>query len=390
MGAAAWDPVSAPPTLLQILPGTVIGGIERYGLTIGVAAATNGWNVHAAFPHTGDTDRLVTAFREGGVTTHAVDPRARGPSPWQVATATARTARVLAQVRPNVAHVNVPIPNFERGSLIGCALRPVPTVAVFHMAPPDRVDLGRSRRLYALLQKRSQAFVTVSEHDRAQLVRAFALSDDAVRVIPNGVAPVSSVPPSTNERTKVRYELGLDATAFVALSVGRLSTQKGYDHIVGAAAETSKRCPHVHFVIAGEGEERRALEALIDEHRLQANVHLIGQRDDVDRLLRTADVFVLPSRFEGLPFALLEAAANALPIVCSDISGVDEVVAHGDSALLHPPEDTEALARWVCYAVKHPDEMRAMGLKAQRAVKRYSREAMVETTLALLEAQAKR
>jgi glycosyltransferase involved in cell wall biosynthesis len=230
--------------------------------------------------------------------------------------------------------------------------------------------------------------VTVSEHDRGEIARRFRVPRAEVTLIRNGIAPLSAGTTSREERVEVRRGLGLPDSAFVALSVGRLSKQKGHEDIIPAAAEAAKWFPHVHFVIAGEGEERGELEGLIREYQLETTVHLIGQRDDVDRLLRVADLFVFPSRFEGCAFALLEAAAHGLPIISAEVGGAGEVVSHGYSGLLHRSGDTESLWRWVEFAVQHAAEMRVMGQRAKRAAGKFSRDEMVRSTLALLAAQA--
>jgi glycosyltransferase involved in cell wall biosynthesis len=373
--------------LLQIVPGHPVGGVERYALVIAEGAASEGWETHAAFPHTSETSELTAAFRDAGVTTHRLDNRSRGPSPWQVAVSAGRTARLLRRVKPAVAHVNLPLPTFARGHLIACALRRVPAVTVFHTAP-DGFDVGRSRRLYPALRARAQAWVVVSAHDQEVIARSFGVPREEVNLIRNGVAPIPDRPPSREERLAVRRELGLPDSAFVALSVGRLSKQKAHEDVIQVAAAMVDRYPDLHFVIAGEGEERAALEALVREHRVDASVHLVGHRDDVDRLLRAADLFVLPSRFEGFPFALLEAAVRGVPIVAADVSGADEVVSHRHSGLLHPSGDIESFAGLLEFAVQNREEMRLMGRRAQENAGRFSREEMVRSTLSLLAAQA--
>jgi glycosyltransferase involved in cell wall biosynthesis len=203
-------------------------------------------------------------------------------------------------------------------------------------------------------------------------------------VIRNGVAAAPADPPSRAERIDVLRALGLPDRTFMAISVGRLSREKAHAELIPVAAEAAERFPHIHFVIAGEGDERPALEQAIHERGLEATVHLIGHRNDIGRLFRAADVFVFPSHFEGSPLALLEAAAHAVPIVSADFEGAREVVTHGDTGLLHEPGDPQALWQRLEYAVQNPAEMRTMGENARRAVADFSEEEMVNSTLTLL------
>jgi glycosyltransferase involved in cell wall biosynthesis len=373
--------------LLQIIPGTSPGGAERYAVTIGLAAASEAWEVHAAFPLTAANVDLVSAFGEGAVTTHPLYRPTSGIPAWEVVSVARHTAKLLDRIRPSVVHITLPFPTFGRGNLIGCALRRVPTVVVFQLAP-DRFDAGRGRRLYTALSARAQVWVAVSEHVRTSVATSFRVPREEIAVIRNGVPPVSAGSLSSEERIEVRRGLGLPDSAFVALSVGRLSAQKGHADIIPAAAEAAKRFGEVHFVIAGEGELRDELESLIREHRLEANVHLVGQRDDVDQLLRAADLFLFPSRLEGFPFALLEAATHGLPVISADIGGAREIITHGHSGWLYPSGDTGSLWRCLQFAVEHPDEARLMGERAKRAARGFSRDEMVKSTLVLLAAQA--
>jgi glycosyltransferase involved in cell wall biosynthesis len=377
------------PRLLQILPGGTIGGVERYGLTIGLAAARAGWDVHAEFPFNAETAPLADAYRDGGVGTHSIERRTRGPGFGRVATIARDTTRMLGQIRPDVVHVNLPFPTLARGELIGCALRGVPTVATFHLAP-DGVEAGRSRRIYPLLHARSQAWVTVSEHDRDVIADLYGIAREELIVIRNGVPPLVTEEPSEAERAEVRRELGLPESSLIALSVGRLSKQKGHEQLIRIAREAVTELPQVHFVIAGEGELHEDLEAQIRKQGVEKSVHLLGQRDDVDRLLRSADVFLLPSLYEGFPFALLEAAAHGLPIVSADVGGASEIVSHKQSGLLHAPGETEELRQWLRFVLQNPAEARALGERARQGVGRFSEAEMIRSTLALLETQALR
>jgi glycosyltransferase involved in cell wall biosynthesis len=238
--------------------------------------------------------------------------------------------------------------------------------------------------LYPVLRARAQAWVALSEHDRASLAAGFGVSPNEVTVIRNGIAPLDEAPPAA-DRGEVRRALGLPEDAYLALSVGRLSRQKAHADLIPAAARALERFPQTHFAVAGEGEERGELERMIRDQGLEATVHLVGNRDDVDRLLSAADLFVFPSHWEGSPFALLEAAARGLPVISADFGGASEIVTDRHSGLLHPVGDTDALWGALEFAVEHPTETRAMGERLrQETANRFSHEEMIGSMLALL------
>jgi glycosyltransferase involved in cell wall biosynthesis len=147
------------------------------------------------------------------------------------------------------------------------------------------------------------------------------------------------------DRRQKRESLGLPSDAFVVGSVGRLVPQKGYDTLLAAIPAVLAECPRARFVLVGAGAQR---EALVEQARalgVADALTLTGARPDVAELLRTFDLFVSPSRYEGLPTVVLEAIASGAPVVATRVSGNSELIEDGVSGLLVPPEDPPALAQ---------------------------------------------
>ncbi len=176
---------------------------------------------------------------------------------------------------------------------------------------------------------------------------------DRVVPVPNGIeAEDFAREPAIERLRELRRELQLPARAKVVISVGRLTPEKGHRVLVEAAAAmmsppTGKRPARaLHLLLVGEGPERSALGALVRRLGVSEKVHFAGRREpkEVAALLHLADVFVLPSYYEGFGVALLEAQAAGVPIVATDVGGVREVLAGGRTGLLVPPGDAAALA----------------------------------------------
>jgi glycosyltransferase involved in cell wall biosynthesis len=117
---------------------------------------------------------------------------------------------------------------------------------------------------------------------------------------------------------------------------------------------------------------------------------MLGRRDDVPTLLRASDLFLLPSRFEGHPFALLEAMAHGLPAVSSDAGGAPEVMRPHVDGLLHARGQPADIAQQLIWALDHPNEMRAMASSATARVEAFSERRMLEETLSVLDELAAR
>jgi glycosyltransferase involved in cell wall biosynthesis len=156
-------------------------------------------------------------------------------------------------------------------------------------------------------------------------------------VITNGVDTARFAPRS---RSQARERLGLAPHTYVIGSTGRLEYEKGHDVLIEAFA----RLPHDPLlVIAGTGTRRDALEALAQSRGVSGRVRFLGHRDDVPEIYPAFDVFCLPSRKEGLPFAVLEAQATGIPAVASDVGSVSAAVCPRSGEVV-APQDPGALA----------------------------------------------
>lgn len=165
-----------------------------------------------------------------------------------------------------------------------------------------------------------------------------------VLVIPNPLTPSQSGLTRQQTWTKMPSPVR-EGNAHCVLAAGRLSMEKGFDLLIAAFSRIALHHPTWHLIIVGEGPERSALAAQVAALGLADRVHLPGFCDDPQALMRRADLFVLSSRYEGLPNALLEAMATGCPCISFDCeSGPAELIEHGVNGWLVPPADVAALA----------------------------------------------
>lgn len=208
----------------------------------------------------------------------------------------------------------------------------------------------------------------------AHLLAAMVVEKKLI-VLPNGVDVVAWQPDAAL-RIATRRELGL-ANEFLWLAAGRLEPVKDYPTLIRAFAQTPATA---RLVIAGGGPLESELRQLASAMRLNERVRFLGFEPDVRRWMQAADGFVLSSRWEGLPMALLEAASCALPVVATDVPGTREVIVDGQTGWLTPAGDDCALAAAMTRTMQTPpEERRAMGDRArQRAIQRFSLEAVLD------------
>jgi glycosyltransferase involved in cell wall biosynthesis len=237
-----------------------------------------------------------------------------------------------------------------------------------------RAHSGGQRLLKRWELSRADVAVAVSHSVAGALTEHYGLAPELIEVVPNGVpAPLTLSP---DGRARLRTAWGVPEGARVWLTVGRLEDQKGIDILLAAWALLP--APRPHLAVVGEGSRRAALEAQARDLGLAESVRFVGAVPEARAVYGAADGFVLASRFEGMPLALLEGMAAALPVVATAVEGVAEA-ADAETARLVPPLAPRALADAVTALERDPDLGRALGARAAaRVAERFGDARMVD------------
>lgn len=197
-------------------------------------------------------------------------------------------------------------------------------------------------------------------------VRTLWLPPERITVVPRGRDGARLGVPSPERRERARSDLGLEPADEVVVNVGRQDYQKGHRFLLEAAALLAPAHPRLRVLVAGkEGRMTPELRRLQEELDLESTVRFLGNRSDVPEILAAGDVFTFPSLYEGIGGAVIEAMALGLPVVCSDIAPLREVVEPGESALLVPPEDPGALASALKRVLLDPRTAQRLGRRGR-------------------------
>ena len=244
-------------------------------------------------------------------------------------------------------------------------------------------------RLYTSLElltnQTLDLYITVSEKDRQMLLHS-GIPAEAIELIYNTIDLDVSAIPGDNDSLKKQFDL--PPQAIVCTGIGRLVPQKGFDLLIEAFAKIALQIPDVYCLIIGEGDDKEKLTAQIRLAGLEARIRLIGYQDrsKAMSILKSSDIFVMPSRYEGTPIALLEAAALRRPILAACAGGIPELVTHEQHAYLVPTNDPEALAQGFLKLTLDSDFARRLGQNAQqRAREQFNPESQVNETWAAYE-----
>jgi glycosyltransferase involved in cell wall biosynthesis len=212
-----------------------------------------------------------------------------------------------------------------------------------------------------LYNRRVDGVVAISERIAALLIEG-GVKRERIRVIHSGVdlEPFKIIPLARGDNSV----MVIGATAV-------LEERKGLSFLLEAAAELKRQGRRLKYLIAGDGSQREKLRRLAEALGLKEEVVFLGFVFDVPAFLSSVDIFVMPSLFEGLGVAALEAMAAARPVIASDTGGLSELVADGETGLLAPPGDSPALARAIGRLVSEPERVRVMGKNSRARVEKY-------------------
>lgn len=276
----------------------------------------------------------------------------------------ARLSRLLDDRGADVLHLH----GYKAAILGGllARLKRLPAVATYHAEAFRHAQVATYVRLEAPVLRRLDQVVAVSEPIASEL-RARGVAPARIRVIANGIEdPNTGVDTSTREPNDRRL-----------LVVGRLVDGKNVDLLIDVVSRLHSTDDEVSLVVAGDGPRRDALAERARTCGVSSSVQFLGFTPHLRDTYARGGIFVLPSRTEGMPIALLEAMAHGLPIVATSVGSIPSVVRDGVEGLIVPPDDGEALERAIRHVLSDASLRTAIGARARaRFMERYQASAM--------------
>lgn len=282
-----------------------------------------------------------------------------------------RLAQFFRDARVDVSHGH----EFVAGVYGAAAARLAGIPHVSSMHGSDRMTRKLQRRMALRWAFRRSHTAAVSHDTKAHLQESLGSPGWLIDVVHNGI------PERPGDRAAARRAMALADADLLVLAVGSLSRRKGHHVLLEAMHRIHERpgVPRWKVAIAGEGVERSALEEGIQRLGLRDSVVLLGNRDDIPDLQAAADVFVMPSLWEGLPLAVLEAMFAGNPVIATTASGMPEAIDDGVHGLLVPPDDAIALGDAIHRLLTRPGERSKLGDAArQRAHSQFSVRVMTD------------
>lgn len=331
-----------------------LGGAERQVILLAKGLTARGWDV-TMIALSGSGGSAAQELTIAGVAFLSLKMRKglADPRGWWI------LQRWILRNRPDVVHAHLP----HAAWMARWSRLTAPCGAVLDTIHTAAAGSWGRQLGYRWSDWLTDAVTAVSQAAANAYLAAGAVRATHLIVVPNGI-DTEHWRPDSSMRTQVRLELGLH-DEFLWLAAGRLEPVKGYPTLLRAFARLPERA---HLAIAGCGSQRASLISLAEQLGIETRVQFLGFENDVCRWMQGADGFALSSRWEGLPLALLEAAACGLPAVATDVPGISEAVIHGETGLL-AARSVEAFAAAMMQWMETPAKVRAaMGACARQLV----------------------
>jgi glycosyltransferase involved in cell wall biosynthesis len=342
--------------VLHVITTLATGGAELHLLNLARGLKSDGYDVSIAYLH----DELVASrplgphFAQAGIKVHQLHGRHRLDLRPLL-----RLIRLIRHERPDVLHSHL-----ARADLLAAAAglrqQQLTVISTVHGIYRERWFGRAAQPWLRLAYKRADAVICVSYAVRTWLVNELGVDANRTHVVRHGVDASAFAPAKPQGPRQERQVIG---------AAGRLDPIKGFQHLLEAFALLAPGFPKLQLRIAGyDAGYGPALRALAQRAGVAKSVEFVGFQPDMPEFLRSLDIFVMPSLSEGLGQTALEAMATGLPVVASSVPALAEIIAPGQTGILVPPANPQALADGIRQLLASPAQAAAIGRRARDRV----------------------
>jgi glycosyltransferase involved in cell wall biosynthesis len=384
-----------PVRVARVITRLNIGGPSIQAARLTTALTGDGYSTTLFHGRLGTGEGDMSYLIPAGTDARFIDTLCRPLSPFSDLRALFRLYREFRSIKPAIVHTHMAkagmvgrlaavFYNLTRGT--------APRAKIVHTYHGHVLDGYFSRlatSLFISIERRlarvSDRIIAISPAIRQDLLSTYRIGvERQYRIVPLGfdLAPFAAVDAAA--RVEARRSLGIPADAEVITTVGRLTAIKQHGLFLEAIKKVADANPRAVALIVGDGELRQDIVTRAAALGIGDRVRMLGWRRDLPAIYAATDVFLLTSRNEGTPVALIEAMATAVPGVSTDVGGVGDVIGEDDCGRRVPFGDAEGLARSVAELLADPDRRGHIGVRARaRVLARYDINRLVHDIAAL-------
>ncbi|MBI5024009.1 MAG: glycosyltransferase family 4 protein [Candidatus Omnitrophica bacterium] len=346
------------------------GGITSYLLTLSKGMIERGVRVHIASSG-GD---MAAEFSALGARLLELNIRTKSELDPRIYCALLSLSQYIRRHAIDMIHAQTRVTQvmgFWLATMTGC-----PFVSTCHGFFNPRV----SRLMFPCW---GDAVVVISEAVQKHLHDDFQVADERISLIPSGIDMRMYTPAdyAIKRQMRLKYDLGAEPVAGI---IARLSEVKGQDILIRAMKTVVEQIPDAKLIIAGEGKTEPILRKMVKEFQLERNVLFYPFTNKAVEILPLLDIFVMPSRQEGLGISIMEAQAAGVPVIASRVGGIPSLIEEGKTGFLVEPEDPVSLGQTIRMVLRDPDRLARVANAGREFIRTdHSADLMVEKTLTL-------
>ncbi len=290
--------------------------------------------------------------------------------------------KLYKTIKPHIVHLNSSKAGVL-GSVASIGLKDKPKIVYTVHGWVFNEPMGSIRQIiYKFAEKISatlkDSIITLSEYEKKQAITKLGISIEKIHKIPIGVAKQDYLPKDEARSKIINTDYNQDEVLIV--SIANAFKTKGLDTLIKATEKLLTNNIKIRVFIIGDGPELANLKKLSASLGVNNSVHFLGFIENASNLLMAFDLFVLPSKKEGLPYVALEAKQAGVPIITTAVGGLPTIIENKKNGLLIKPGSSENLANAIKYACSHMNEMKSMSSTAKDESESYSEQDMIRKT----------
>ena len=369
--------------ILYVITKSNWGGAQRHVFDLATQMKERG---HEVFVALGGEGMLKQRLEAAGIYTFSIAALGRDVSIGKDAGSFKELNTVIKNKRPDMLHLHSP-KAAGIGSVAGRLLRVKMIITTVHGWSFNESRLLHQRAVIAFFSWLTMVFshrtVLIAQREYSQALYFPFVKGKAV-LIPLGIRPPTFVSVDGAKQVIAKM-IGMNYSDFIKKAVigtiAELHPNKGLTYLIEAMADVVQQRPEAISVVISDGQEKAALQTLIEEKKLEQSVYLVGYLENASQYLKAFTMFALSSVKEGLPYVILEAGCASLPVVATTVGGIPEIVEDMRSGILVQSKNSRELGHAISFMIEHPEERRKYGTALrERVTTQFSLEKMIERT----------
>ncbi len=289
--------------------------------------------------------------------------------------------KIIKNEKIDILHAHIWNPASCRYAFFAASASKIPVITTEH----DPFRLSPIKNSFKqLVLKKTARIIAISKNNKELLAKLYPKHKSRIHLIHNGIDTIwwqsQLLRFTQSDLQRIKKDVFHAAPdTLMLITVAELHERKGLEYLIRAIPAIAEKFPNTKLAIVGDGKNGNSLLGLIKKLKISRHIILLGRRRNIPFLLKSSNIFILPSLREGFGLVNLEAMITPLPVVASNVGGIPDIVVDGKTGILVEPENSQMLGEAISYLISHPDKRQSLAKNAQdRVFEKFSAEKMAE------------